>query len=107
MAHYNIVLLTYLLTYLLPDSESAIRFAIGSTVSPFWVFPGWHFTHSERNGPIGLVNVLNGSVGTVTSRHHTGRRGGPAIVSSHNGRYIVVSVLSKYFRPVTLTLTRP
>jgi len=24
----------------LPDSESAIGFAIGSTVPPFWVFPG-------------------------------------------------------------------
>jgi len=49
---------------LLPNSESAIRFTIGSTVLPFWVFPGWHFAHSERNGAVGLVN---GSVGTVTS----------------------------------------
>jgi len=74
----------------LRDSESAIRFAIGSTVPPFWVFPGWHFAHSDRNGPVGLVNVVNGSVGTVTSRHHTGHRGGPAIVTSHNGRYLVI-----------------
>jgi len=74
----------------LPDSESAIRFAIGSTVPPFWVFPGCHFAHSDRNGPVGLVNVVNGSVGTVTSRHHTGHRGGPAIVTSQHGRYLVV-----------------
>jgi len=68
----------------LPDSESAVRFAIGSTVQPFWVFTGWHFVHSDRNGPVGLVNVVNGSVGTVISRHHTGHRGGPAIVTSHS-----------------------
>jgi len=37
--------------------------------------------HSDRNGLVGLVNVMNGSVGTVTSRHHTyGHRDGPAIV---------------------------
>jgi len=66
----------------LPDSESAIRFAIGSTVLAFWEFQGWHFAHPERNGPFGMVNVVNGSVGTVTSRHHTGHRGGPAIVTS-------------------------
>jgi len=59
----------------LPDSESAITFAIGSTVLPFWVFPGWHFAHSDRNGPVGLVNVVNGSVLTVTRWHHTGHRG--------------------------------
>jgi len=73
----------------LPDSESAIGFAIGSTVPPFWVFPGWHFARSDRNGPVWLVNVVNGSVGTVTSRHHTGHRGEPAIVTSHNVRYLV------------------
>jgi len=28
-------------------------------------------------------------VGTVTSRHHTGHRGVPATVTSHNGRYLV------------------
>jgi len=28
----------------------------------------WHFAHSDRNGPVGLVKVVNGSVGTVTSR---------------------------------------
>jgi len=66
----------------LPDSESAIRFAIGSTVPPLWVFPGWHLTHSDRSGSVGLVNVVNGSVGTVTSRHRTGQSGGPAIVTS-------------------------
>jgi len=33
----------------LPNSESAIRSAIGSTVLPFWVFPGRHFVHSDRN----------------------------------------------------------
>jgi len=48
----------------LPDSESAIRFMIGSTVAPFWVFPDWQFAHSDRSGAVGLVN---GSVGTVTS----------------------------------------
>jgi len=31
-------------------------------VPPFWVFPGWHFVHSDRNGPVALVNVVNGSV---------------------------------------------
>jgi len=72
---------------LIPDSESAIRFAIGSTVLPFWVFPGWQ---TARNGSVGLVNVVYGSVGTVTSRHHTGHRGGPAIVTSHNGRNLVI-----------------
>jgi len=50
---------------MLPDSDSAIRFATRSTVPPFWVFLGWHFTHSERNGSVGLVNVVIGSVGTV------------------------------------------
>jgi len=44
----------------LPDSEFAIRFAIGSMVLPFWVFPGWHFTRSDRHGPVGLVDVVNG-----------------------------------------------
>jgi len=44
----------------LPDSESATIFSIGSTVSPFWVFPGSFFTRSDRNGPVGLVNVVNG-----------------------------------------------
>jgi len=48
----------------LSDSESATRFAIGSTVPPVWLFPGWHFAHSDRNGAVGLVN---GSVGTVTN----------------------------------------
>jgi len=47
-----------------PNSESAIGFAIGSTVPPFWVFLGWHFADSDRKGLVGLVN---GSVGTVTS----------------------------------------
>jgi len=45
--------------------------------------------HSDRNGPVGLVNIVNGSVGTVTSRHHTGHRSRPAIVTSHNGRHLV------------------
>jgi len=67
----------------LPDPESAVKFAIGSTVPPFWVFLGWRFAHSDRNGPVELVNVVNGSVGTVISQHHTGHRGGPAIVTSH------------------------
>jgi len=66
------------------DSEAAIRFVIGSTVPPFWALSGWHFAHSDRNGLVGLVNVMNGSVGTVASRHHTGHRGEPAIVTSHN-----------------------
>jgi len=73
----------------LPDSEYAIRFAMGSMGLPFWVFPGWHLAHSDRNGPVGLVNVVNGSVGTITSRHNTGHRGGPAIITSHDGRYHV------------------
>jgi len=63
---------------------------IGSTVTPCWVFPGWHFAHSDRNGPVGLVNVVNGSVGTVTGRHHTGQLGGPTVITSHNGRYLVI-----------------
>jgi len=46
----------------LPDSESANRFAIGSTVLPCWVFLGWHFVHSDKNRPVGLAN---GSVGTT------------------------------------------
>jgi len=74
----------------LPDLESAIGFVIRSMVLPFWVFPGWDFAHSDRNWPFGLVNVVNGSVGTVTSRHHTGHRGGPAIVTSHIGWYLVL-----------------
>jgi len=65
------------------DSASAIRFAIGSTVLPFWVFPGWH-------GPVELVTIVNRSVETVTSQHHTEHRGRPAIVTSHNGRYLVL-----------------
>jgi len=79
----------------LVDSESVIRFAIGSTVVPFWMFPGWRFTRSDRNGPVGLVNVANGSVGTVTSRHHTRHR----IVISHNGRYLLLVMVScvKFF----------
>jgi len=38
---------------------------IGSTVLPFSVFPGWHFAHSDRNGPVGLVNVVDESVRAV------------------------------------------
>jgi len=52
----------------LPDSESSIRFAIGSTVPPFWMFPGRHFAHSDRNGLVRLVNIANGSVGTVAGQ---------------------------------------
>jgi len=48
----------------LPDSASAIRFTIATTVPPSWVFLGWQFAHSDRNGTVGSVN---GSVGTVTS----------------------------------------
>jgi len=70
----------------LPDSESAIRFAIGNTFPPSWVFPGRHFAHPDRNGPVGLVTVVTRSVGTVPGRQHTVRRGGPAIVTSHYGR---------------------
>jgi len=55
---------------------------------------GWHFAHSDRNGPVGLVNVVNGSVVTVTSRHQTGHRGGPVIIVSHNGRYLVKFVFN-------------
>jgi len=50
------------------ESESSIRLTIGSTVPPFWVLPGWHFAHSDRNGPVGLVNAVNGSLRTVTNR---------------------------------------
>jgi len=39
----------------------------------------------QKTGPVVLVNVTNGSVGSVTSRHHTGR---PTTVMSHNGRYL-------------------
>jgi len=45
------------------DSESAIRFSIGSTVLPFWVFLGQHFARCDRNGELGLVN---GALGVVT-----------------------------------------
>jgi len=48
------------------------------------MFSGWHFAHSDRNRPVGFVTVVHGS---VTSQH----RGGPAIVTSHNGRYLVLS----------------
>jgi len=48
------------------DSRSKVRF------QPFWVLLGFHFAHSDRNGPVGLANVVNGSVETVTSQHHTG-----------------------------------
>jgi len=62
-----------------------------STVPPFCMFQDWRFAHSDRYGPVGLVNVVNGSVGTVTSRHYTWHRGGPAIVTSHSERYLVLS----------------
>jgi len=65
------------------------RFAIGSTVPPFWVFQGWHFAHSNRNGPVGLVIVVNGSVGTITSRHHTGHRGRPTIPITDDIFYVL------------------
>jgi len=55
----------------LSDSESAIRFAIKS-VGTLLI-------------QTGFVNVVNGSVGTVASQH----RGGPAIVTSRNERYLV------------------
>jgi len=61
-----------------------------SEVPSFWVFPGWHFAHSDSNGPVGLVN---GSVGKVTSRHHTGHYGGLAIITSHSGRYLLLIAL--------------
>jgi len=73
----------------LPDSVSAVRFVIGSMVVPFWAFLGWHFAQSVRNGLVRLVNVVNGSVGTVASRNRIGHRGRPAVVTSHNGRYLV------------------
>jgi len=45
----------------LPDSESAIRFAIGlfRHFGCFWVGTS---PFSDKNGPVGLVNVVNGSV---------------------------------------------
>jgi len=64
--------------------------------SAIWVFLGWHFAHSDRNGLVGLVNVVNGSVGTVTSQHHTGHCGGPAIATSNKGRYLVWKVFVLY-----------
>jgi len=82
----------------LPDSESAIRFPIGSLV---YAIPGWHFTHSDRNGPVGLVN---GSVRTVTSRHHTGHHGGPAIITSHNRGYLVLPTQWKFSTTTTTSV---
>jgi len=69
-------------------------------VPPFWVFQGWHSARSDRNGPGGLVSVVNGSVGTVTSRHHTGHSGGPAIVTSHNGRYLVYAYCTVFYEQI-------
>jgi len=40
----------------LPDSECAIRVAIGSTIPLFWTFPGRHFAHCDRNRELGSVN---------------------------------------------------
>jgi len=56
--------------------------------------------HSDSNGPVGLVNVVNGSAATVTSRHHTGHHFGSAAVVSHNGQSLVFtdnSLLSGLF----------
>jgi len=74
--------------WLLGNSNRKLGFPIQNPT--FWVFPGWHFAHSDRNRSVGLVNVVTGSVETVTSRHHTGHRGGPAIVTSHHGRYLIL-----------------
>jgi len=65
------------------DSESAIGFVIRSTVPPFWVFLDSYFAHSDRNRPVGLVNVVNGSVETVALRRALWQ---PVIVTSSNGR---------------------
>jgi len=78
----------FLIQNLPSDSQSEVRFR------HFGCFRVGTLFHSDRNGPVGLVNVVNGSVGTVTSRHHTGHRGGPAIVTSHNGRYLVNFLLN-------------
>jgi len=59
-------------TYERPRKSKCVNLETGNRIPP----PGDVF-------PVGLVNVVNGSVGTVTSRHHTGHRGGPAIVTSH------------------------
>jgi len=87
------------------NSESAIRFTIGRTVPPFWVFPGRHFTHCDRNGELELVN---GPVRTITSPCHlaeivhdhtyrsrvrigTGKRisaSGSVVSNSHLGAYL-------------------
>jgi len=56
----------------LSDSESAVGFAIEVRFHHFGCFRV-DFAHSYRNGRVGLVNVVNGSVGTVTSRHRTGQ----------------------------------
>jgi len=46
----------------IPDSESVIRFTIGSTVPPIRVLSCRHFVHRYWNVDVGPVN---GSVGTV------------------------------------------
>jgi len=49
----------------LPNSESFT--AIESTFPPFWVFPGWYFARSDRNGAVSQLGPMNGSVGTAAS----------------------------------------
>jgi len=49
---------------LLGNSNRKPGFPIQNFVSPFWVFSGWHFSHSHRNGLVELVTVMSGSVGS-------------------------------------------
>jgi len=45
---------------------------------------------------VGLVNVVNGSVGTVTSQHHTGHHGRPAVIITDDTLFILSTCPSHY-----------
>jgi len=63
------------------DSRLEVRFC---HFGCFWIGT------SPIQTEMGQLNVVDRSVGTtITSWHHTGHRGRPAIITSHNRRYFV------------------
>jgi len=106
----------------LPGSECAVRFAIGSTVSPFWAVTAedwkWRILGKvEFTGTCVVLAVgkkpwhgetrLGGASETATvtavRRHQTEHRGGPAIVTSHDGRYrVFLFVLNACFLAIVV-----
>jgi len=58
-----------------PDLQLQVRYR---HLGCFWV-GSLALRSFRQKWPAGLVNVVNGSVGTVTSRHHTGHRAGPIL----------------------------